>query len=215
MPANLHPYLAQVRQELEYSIQGMELREPQSCVHEMEATAIDEFVPIRPIVEFPHLGVVETRRMQHSAREYCLMESSKNSIRLSFAFKQQFSDAIDQTILEKYVRFFQQRAPVYEILRRKTPDFSEAVAGVPVVEPFKKNKAVSRHTHPVDADKIQQSSYSISFLITNKHVQKYGQAAVVATILDFVSQFDKECSHVKISTNALARSVATDFLKSF
>jgi hypothetical protein len=198
MSKSLTPYLAQVCQELERSIKNMELQEPEKCQSYNQEEA-NEY-PIRPMVELG--GLVESCRIQHSAREYCLFESSKNSIRLSFAFKQQCSDAIDQTVLEKYMRFFQQRAPVYEILRRK-----------PVECISKEESKIPSHDH--QPSQARPSSYSISFLITGGHVQNYGKTTLVATVLDFLGQVDKECSHVKISINARARFVAADFLKSF
>jgi actin related protein 2/3 complex subunit 4 len=52
-------------------------------------------------------------------------------------------------------------------------------------------------------------------LILNTHLTKYGKDNILQTILDFVSHIDRECSEVKISINARARLVATEFLKAF
>ena len=77
--------------------------------------------PIRPIVELGNGTVTETV-ISHSEKEYCLVEASDNSVRVSFTFKQQrASQTIEQVILKRYMRFFQQRATSeqYSILRRK------------------------------------------------------------------------------------------------
>lgn len=208
LDSSLTPYLTKVRHEIERSIKRMEVA-TYPC-REGGGMNNNEGYPIRPIVEFPHLGLVETRRIQHSAREYCLLESSKNSVRLSFAFKQQHSaDAIDRTILEKYVRFFQQRAPIYDILRRKPVVVLVGVAS------SSENNSNSNSSTTQSPEFTDLPVYSISFLVTNHHVQKYGGETVVATIMNFASRVDKECSHVKISINARARFVAAEFLKSF
>eukprot|EP00934_Nitzschia_sp_Nitz4_P004377 Nitzschia sp. Nitz4//scaffold330_size19141//17999//18577//NITZ4_008749-RA/size19141-processed-gene-0.15-mRNA-1//1//CDS//3329548169//4367//frame0 len=141
--------------------------------------------PIRPIVELPHLGHVTKKRFNSSNNEHCLLETSSNSIRLSFCFKQQHSSettstALDKTILSRYMHFFQQRADSFHILRRK----------------------------PV-------GGYSISFLILHKHMERFGSDQILQTISQFLQAMDKECSHVKISINARARLVALEFLKAF
>lgn len=104
--------------------------------------SIDELVPVdeenstypfRPIVEMTSTSrhakrqdsskqgaSVDRRRIERNQRERCLLETSSNSIRISFAFKQQTSDTLDQAILGKYVSFFQQRAVNYDILRRRS-----------------------------------------------------------------------------------------------
>ena len=141
--------------------------------------------PIRPHVELTGLGPVTQyliSKKNSNNKEKCLMEVSKNSIRVSFLFKQQSNttDPIDQSILSKYMKFFQQRAELYTILRRK----------------------------PV-------SEYSVSFLILNSHVVQFGINNILQVILDFVSQVDRECSDVKITINARARLVASEFMKEF
>jgi hypothetical protein len=52
-------------------------------------------------------------------------------------------------------------------------------------------------------------------VLNNTHLTKYGGDDILQTILDFVSHIDRECSEVKISINARARLVATEFLKAF
>jgi hypothetical protein len=58
-------------------------------------------------------------------QEQCLIESSSNSVRVSFLFKQQAmasSDPLEASILYQWMRFFQQQAEDYKILRRKPLD---------------------------------------------------------------------------------------------
>lgn len=117
------------------------------------------------------------------AKEACLIESTSNSVRVSFLFKQETlhkTDPLEASILFQWMRFLQQQAEDYRILRRK----------------------------PVEG-------YSISFLITNCHVEEYTKESIEGMILAFASQMDKECSDIKIQVNAQARYVATEFWKAF
>ena len=178
MSSSLILYTDRVRAELEQSFSSMDVDAVPS------SAAKPSSYPIRPHVEL-RSGPVTSKIILHprtSTKEYCLVESSSNSVRVSFLFRQQQDDAdqIEQTILSKYIKFFQQRAEDYEILRRK----------------------------PVEG-------FSISFLVLNAHVTKYSKEAILQVILDFVSRLDRECSHVKISINARARLVATEFMKAF
>ena len=174
MSSSLAPYLDQIRTEIEQSFAAMD---------EVSASSSSKY-PIRPHVELQK-GLVRSKELQRggkSKKECCLVESSSNSVRVSFLFKQQHQDAdpIEQSILSKYMKFFQQRADQYSILRRK----------------------------PVEG-------YSISFLVLNTHVCKFGTDQILQVILDFLSQLDRECSDVKISINARARLIATEFMKEF
>jgi len=210
MSTALSAYLDQIGRALDAAVGDMELLETHTSSTDDDDDDGKNKYPIRPIVEFPHLGHVEKIRFKRSSKEYCLLETSKNSVRLSLAFKQQFSDAIDQAILEKYVRFFQQRAPEYRILRRKVIDTSDTGSRRGVVQEAMMNQNDACTTAARDND-----SYSISFLVTNEHIEDYGRDQVVRTILNFVRQVDRECSDIKISINARARFVATEFLKGF
>ena len=95
-------YLKQIRSNLNESMVAMD--DPPSP-HAMT-------YPIRPHVELPQFGSVSknviTRKQNNkkkdsttSENEKCFIETSKNSIRISFLFKQQHSnsDPIDQSIL--------------------------------------------------------------------------------------------------------------------
>jgi hypothetical protein len=147
--------------------------------------------PIRPYVELgmaPTTTIKKERITRNNSKEHCLIESSSNSVRCSFLLKQQHTttDPIEQAIASKYLAFFQRRAEHYHILRRQ-PIF----------------------------DVEGGYKYSISFLLLQTQLDKYGQEQMVDTILDFLGQVDRECSHVKISLNARARLVASEFLKAF
>lgn len=117
------------------------------------------------------------------SKESCLIESTSNSVRVSFLFKQQVcarKDPLEASILFQWMRFLQQQAEDYRILRRK----------------------------PVDG-------YSITFLITSRHIERYTIAAINDIITSFASQIDKECSDIKLKVNAQARHVATELWKAF
>jgi hypothetical protein len=188
MSKGLPPYLDQVRAELEHALLAMDI--PSLRVKGSTSSSLQEGYPIRPLVEKcfkPTTDIdIHKRLIQRNPREKCLVEATSNSVRCSFQFKQQSSaavaasDPIEQAILHKYMRFFQQRAEDYTILRRK----------------------------PLEG-------YTISFLILNNHLEKFGKDQLVDVVLSFLTQVDKECSHVKISLNARARLVASEFMKAF
>lgn len=216
MAANIHTfkamtstqasYLNEISQALNLAVDAMDPA-PRPQVAAESLTGHKNTLPIRPIVEFPDLGQVKQIQFQHSSKEYCLLESSQNSVRLSFAFKQQFSDhAIDQAILAKYVRFIQQRATNYGIIRRKTIGTGSFC-----------QEAHSKFSRETTSDGTEWSllPYSISFLVTNEHIEQYGRHQIIGAILNFVRHLDKECSEIKIAINARARSVAADFLRGF
>ncbi|KAL3912389.1 MAG: hypothetical protein SGILL_006903 [Bacillariaceae sp.] len=67
----------------------------------------------------------ESSKDDKKAQERCLIESTPNSIRVSFLFKQQtmaLSDPLEASILYQWMRFLQQQAEDYLILRRKPVD---------------------------------------------------------------------------------------------
>ena len=57
--------------------------------------------------------------------------------------------------------------------------------------------------------------YSISFLVTHTHLEKYWKHKLVDFIIQFMEDIDKEVSAMKIAINARARIVATEFIKQF
>ena len=132
-----------------------------------------------------------TAKKTKKIKESCMIESTSNSVRISFLFKQQAQqqqattdnggDTLEVSILFQWMRFLTQQAEDhYQILRKK----------------------------PLDG-------YSVSFLITNKNIQIHGQKQLQQTIINFCSQMDKECSDIKIQVNAQARYITTEFLKAF
>ena len=132
-----------------------------------------------------------TAKKKKKIKESCMIESTSNSVRISFLFKQQAQqqqattdnggDTLEVSILFQWMRFLTQQAEDhYQILRKK----------------------------PLDG-------YSVSFLITNKNIQIHGQKQLQQTIINFCSQMDKECSDIKIQVNAQARYITTEFLKAF
>jgi len=117
-------------------------------------------------------------------KESCLIESTSNSVRVSFLFKAQAKtahDPLESSILFQWMRLLQQQAEDhYRLLRRK----------------------------PLEG-------YSVTFLITNKHLAVHGRCEIEQTILDFCSRIDKECSDIKLQVNAQARYITTEFCKAF
>ncbi len=57
--------------------------------------------------------------------------------------------------------------------------------------------------------------YDISFLITNEHMDEMWKHKLIDFIIHFMEEIDKEISAMKLSVNARARVVATEFLKQF
>lgn len=117
-------------------------------------------------------------------RESCLIESTSNSIRISFLFKAQANskaktDPLEASIVFQWMRFLmvQEQHP---LLRKK---------------PIK--------------------GYSVTFLVTSKHLSIHGAKTVEDSILGFCAKIDKECSDIKLQVNAQARYVTTEFLKAF
>jgi len=62
---------------------------------------------------------------------------------------------------------------------------------------------------------ISLKGYSISFLITDKHLERLPKRRIVDFIVHFMEEADKEISEMKISMNARGRLVATEFMQAF
>jgi hypothetical protein len=60
-----------------------------------------------------------------------------------------------------------------------------------------------------------QPGYSISFLITHKHLEIMWRHKLVDFIIHFMEEVDKEISGMKIAVNARARIVASEYMKKF
>lgn len=55
--------------------------------------------------------------------------------------------------------------------------------------------------------------YDISFLVTDRHVQAYGRAALVAFLVQFAQEAHRQAEQLKAEMNSRGRAVATDFMK--
>lgn len=71
-------------------------------------------VEIRSNSELLNVPIV----LKRSDQETCLVESSINSARISFRFKFEDADPIEQLLGRKFLGFLIKRADDYEILRR-------------------------------------------------------------------------------------------------
>ena len=63
--------------------------------------------------------------------------------------------------------------------------------------------------------KISIDGYSISFLITNTHIQKSSKENILHFILYFMTEIDKEISAMKIAMNSRSRKIASLFFDAF
>ena len=68
--------------------------------------------------------------------------------------------------------------------------------------------------HPI-LRKTPIEGYSVTFLVTNKHLAIHGSQRVEDSILGFCAKIDKESSDIKLQVNAQARYVTAEFLKAF
>ncbi len=57
--------------------------------------------------------------------------------------------------------------------------------------------------------------YSISFLITKRHVDELSKRSIIEFITYFIQEADKEISSLKIAMNARGRSIANEYMKLF
>ena len=121
-------------------------------------------------------------------RERCYIEPSINSLRVSIKIKQ--ADEMEIVLCRNFSRFLMQRAENFTILRRKP------------IEVF-----------PVIPFDLQ--GYDISFLITYSILEDYDREKIISFIIDFMEGIDAEISAMKIGVNARARSVASQFMRSF
>ncbi|KAA0156317.1 hypothetical protein FNF27_00863 [Cafeteria roenbergensis] len=55
--------------------------------------------------------------------------------------------------------------------------------------------------------------YDISFLITNKHLERMWKHKLIDFVIQFMEDVDREISAMKISVNARSRAVATELMK--
>ena len=69
-------------------------------------------------------------------------------------------------------------------------------------------------TH-VRHQRVCVQGYDISFLITNWHTEKMLKHKLVAFIIQFMEEIDKEISEMKLAINSRARICTEEFLKRF
>lgn len=60
--------------------------------------------------------------------------------------------------------------------------------------------------------RLPLDGYSITFLITNHHLGKFKRNHIIDFIMHFMNEVDREISEMKISVNARARRVASDYV---
>ena len=142
----------------------------------------DSELEIRPKSGGKMLAATAASAATTRKREACLIESTSNSVRISFLFKAQANaktDPLEASILFQWMRSLMVTEH-HPLLRKK----------------------------PIDG-------YSVTFLVTNRHLAMYGRQRVEEAILSFCAKIDKECSDIKLQVNAQARYVTTALLKAF
>lgn len=135
--------------------------------------------------------------------ERILVEGSINSLRISIKIKQ--SDDVETLLCKKFVRFLEQRAEQFFIMRRKPVPVCHRVP----IERERETETRQRLT----LDTLQ--NYDISFLITNAHTEAFLKNKLIDFLLEFMQGIDKEISELKLAVNARARIVAQSYLKEF
>ena len=60
--------------------------------------------------------------------------------------------------------------------------------------------------------KKPKENFDISFLITNTHLELYKKEEIIDYIVEFVSDFSKELTDMKLVVNSQARFISTNFM---
>lgn len=63
--------------------------------------------------------------------------------------------------------------------------------------------------------RVPIEGHSLSFLITNRHVDKMSKKKIIAFITYFMVFMETEISELKISVNARGRSIASEYMKQY
>ena len=121
-------------------------------------------------------------------RERCFIEPSINSLRISIKIKQ--ADEMEVVLCRNFTRFLMQRSEQFSVLRRKPVS-----VGVPIF--------------------CHSQGYDISFLITFSILEDYEREKLIHFIIDWMEGIDSEISAMKIGINSRARSVASQYMRSF
>ena len=69
------------------------------------------------------------------------------------------------------------------------------------------------HSHPRASRFWHSQGYSISFLITNTHLESMYKHKLIDFVIQFMEDIDKEISDLKLTINARSRMVATLYLE--
>ena len=194
LPNNIATYHNQIRAELNRAISAMDCPSNKS-----KKSITPQGYPIYPIVELiPAINTkntsndgisemqTQTTCIKHNSKEQCWIESSPNSVRCSLTLKQQQHQA------------------------NNASDFLEHTICTKYVQFFQYH---AEKYHVLRRKPV--NGFTISFLILNTHRERFGKEEILHMILSFLQAFDRECSQVKISINARARSIASDFFKAF
>lgn len=116
MSKTLKPYLDSIRKSLEIVLcfqqsPGEKHNRPEVEICDKEGITIDS---------------IEANANERS--EYrCLVESTRNSVRVSFRFKYEASDPVEQLLGNKFLGFMMKRAEEFLILRRVPIEVSSVV----------------------------------------------------------------------------------------
>lgn len=143
-------------------------------------------------IEVEHIHDVQKafkyqQRTNTKKKESCMIESTTNSVRISFLLKQQQQqrDPLEVSILYQWMRLLAQYAEEsYQLLRKK----------------------------PVEGYSV---TFLLTNKLLTNTFNNNTEHQIEAMILHFLSQLDKECSDIKLQVNAQARYVTTTFLKAF
>lgn len=159
-------------------------------------------------------------KIARTAQERVLIETSVNSVRFSIALKK--ADHLEHILASQFTRFLMQRAEHFIILRRKAVDVSPRIGSGACIPQRRAAPAAARlHRHHHHQQRpncrirfsLRPQDYDISFLITNKHLERMWKHKLIDFVIQFMEDVDREISAMKISVNARSRAVATELMK--
>ena len=127
--------------------------------------------------------------------EKVLIKPSVNSVRMSILIKQ--ADEIEVILAKKFT---------VSQLAAKIPTVPELCV---LLQAF----LMQRAEHFIIMRRKPVEGYSISFLITHTHLEKYWKDKLIDFVITFMMDIDKEIKDMKLKVNTRARLVATAFLK--
>lgn len=141
--------------------------------------------------------------INRNADEGVLIEGSINSVRISIKVKQK--DEIERILAYKFSQFLMRRAEQFIVMRR-------VAIKVPSLPAYSRScfRGVSMRRFS-----CTMQGYTISFLITNTHLESMFKHKLIDFIIQFMEDIDKEINELKLAINARSRIVATSFLEAF